>query len=166
MEHVPPLAAGQWIRASERSERATRQRQLILKIIHLLFQPRYLENETMYRGESKSVLRREVRTMWLVYGFFKMSCNFGVLGALSSDNFSRCYWELLRFGVIKLIMWPACPLCHKISSIFYKCNSQTTFPIRVSQRAFQASSPPTVAMTIHLYLKLIYIWKILIDRVS
>lgn len=89
----------------------------ILKIIHFLLQPRYLENETMYRGESKSVLRREVRAMWwLAYGFLKMSCNFGVLGALSPDNFSRCYWEILRFGVIKLIIWTGCPLCHQISA--------------------------------------------------
>lgn len=107
----------------------------ILKIIHLLFQQRYLENETMYRGESKSVLRREVRTMWLACWFLKMLSKFGVLSAWSSDNFSRCYWELLRFGVIKLIMWAACPLCHQTSSIFYKCNFQKTFPIRVSQRA-------------------------------
>lgn len=108
----------------------------ILKIVHFLFQPRYLENETMYRDESKSVLRREVQTMWLARGFLKMLSKFGVLGAWSPDSFSRCYWELLRFGVIKLIMWAACPLCHQISSIFYKCNFQKTLPIRVSQRAF------------------------------
>lgn len=85
-----------------------------------------------------------------------MSCNFGVLGALSPDNFSRCYWELLKFEVIKLIVWAACPLCHKISSIFYKCNDishsgVSTSPLSLAST--DSSDDDTFKFEINIYLK-------------